>query len=167
MRLVIQQIINIKLTTMAFLVKEEMKTVMYQYQLEQITEEDDTIIETGINVAVEEVRSYLTPNSKKAWQDGRLVYDVDAVFSATGNDRNALLLEYTKVCAEWQIIKLCNADIIYDHVKERYDRVVAWLRQLAAGDVSISSLPTLDPEGENVINKEPFAFGSRTKFNHE
>lgn len=152
---------------MAFLVKEEMKTVMYEYQLDQITEADDSIIETGISVAIEEVRSYITPNNQKSWQDGRLIYDVDAVFSATGTDRNALLLEYTKVCAEWHIIKLCNADVIYDHVKERYDRVIDWLKMLQAGKVSISSLPTLDPEAENITNKEPFAFGSRTKFNHE
>lgn len=149
-----------------FLETDEMKTVMYVYQLEQITENDDSIILQGINAAIEEMKSYLQLNQKKEWLDGRTVYDVDAVFAATGSERNALLLEMAKTMAEWWIIRLCNADVIYDQVKDRYDRAIAYLVKVNRGEVTIGSLPTVDfsePENEN---KKPYRSGSRPKFNH-
>ncbi|MFC4262462.1 phage protein Gp36 family protein [Ferruginibacter yonginensis] len=151
-----------------FIQKEELKSTMYSYQLEQISEGDDSIILMGINAAVDEVKSYLTSNNKKTWIDGRPLYDVATIFAATGNNRNALLLEITKTVAEWWIIKLCNADAIYEHVKERYDRAITYLKQLGKGEVTISSLPLLPTDGSN--NAEtiaPFRMGGRPKFSHE
>jgi hypothetical protein len=151
-----------------FLNANELTSAAYQYQLDQITEGDNTIIETGIATAIEEVRGYLTPNFKQKYNDGRLIYDTEAIFSATGTDRNALILQLTKTVAIWHIIQLCNADIMYEQAKERYDRAIKTLKSLADGEITISSLPTIDPEEEgSVANKQPFRFGSREKFNYE
>ena len=147
-----------------FLTKEDMPSTIYGYQLEQITEGDDDIIDIAMAAAEEEVRSYLSGNNKKQWQDGRLQYDVHAILSETGAARNALILKHATTIAKWWVVELCNADVIYEQTKERYDRAVAWLNKLAKGEVNLSSLPQIDTE---LSAKEPFSFGSRKKFNHE
>lgn len=152
---------------MAFIEIEEMKTVMYDYQLDQITENDDSIISMGIATAIEEVRSYLTPNSQHQFRDGRLIYDTEAIFSATGTDRNDLILAITKTVAEWWITQLCNADIVYEQIKDRYDRATKWLNQLKNGELNLTTLPQLDLFGDANPNAPTLHFGSRTKFNHE
>lgn len=150
-----------------FLDKSELKTATYQYILEQITEGDDTIIEFGISAGIEEVKSFLTPNNKHEWLDGRMMYDSNAIFSATGTDRNPLILQFTKTVSIWNIIQLCNADMIYEKEKERYDRAIDYLKQLASGKVTISSLPKLDPATDEPANHNPFIMIGRKKFNHE
>lgn len=147
-----------------FIESEELKTVLYSYQLDQITEGDDTIVLMAINAAVDQAKSYLRPNDKKEWLDGRRRYDVDAVFSKTGTDRNALLLEMTKNIAVWFIVRLANVDMLHEQVKDRYDRSISWLKMVNKGEITLD-LPVLTiPEGEQ---PEPFRYGSRKKFNHE
>lgn len=147
-----------------FLRTEDMPSTMYGYQLEQITEGDDTIVDIAMAAAEEEVRSYLTGNNMRKWQDGRLHYDVDTILAATGATRNALILKHAIIIAKWWIVDLCNADIVYEQTKERYDRSVEWLTKLAKGEINLSSLPMITTTPEE---KQPFSFGSRKKFNHE
>lgn len=147
-----------------FLKKEDLGSSMYGYQIEQITEGDDTRIDIALQAAEEEVRSYLTQNYKKQWQDGRLQYDAEAILTAVDEERNQLLVKMTVVIAKYWIIELCNADLIYEQAKERYDRAIKWLKDLASGDVNLSTLPLINTEE---TTQEPFGFGSRTKFNHE
>lgn len=153
-----------------FLQKSDLRSTIYQYQLDQITEDDDTIVTMGIEAAIIEVKSCLTPSNKKEWNDGRVKYDAEAIFATTGTNRNQLILELTKTVAEWWIIKLCNADILFEQVKERYEKAVDYLNKVAKGERTITSLPTLatptDGNG-NTVNIAPFRMGGREKFNHE
>lgn len=152
-----------------FLQKEDLKNNIYNYQIDQITEGDDGIVLQAMASAEEELRSYLQGNHKKEYLDGRLRYNVDAILSATGEDRNAMLLNCAINIAKWNIVDLCNADIIYEQTKERYDRAIDWLKQLAKGDVNLSNLPTIKDDEEDNNNKgnQAFVYGSRKKFNHE
>lgn len=149
-----------------FLQKNDMPSTIYGWKIEQIIEGDDTILQIAMAAAEEEVRSYLTGNYKREWGDGRLQYDVDAIFSATGTARNPLILKHCVVIAKWWLVDLSNADIIMEQARERYDRSVDWLKQLSRGDINLSSLPTID-EDDVDPDRQPFAFGSRKKFNHE
>lgn len=152
---------------MAFLVKEELKQVIYEYQLDQITENDDTIVEMAIETAIEEVKSYLTINEQHQFRDGRLIYDTDLIFSQTGTSRNSLILSLTKTVAEWWITQLCNAEIIYEQIKDRYDRAISYLKKLQSGEVSISTLPQSTAFDDSNPEAPQLIYGSRTKFNHE
>ncbi|MGB0869483.1 MAG: phage protein Gp36 family protein [Flavobacteriales bacterium] len=149
-----------------FATKEDLKNNIYQYQVNQITQGDDSIVLQALETAIDEVRSYLEPNEKREFLDGRFRYDVSAIFSATGNNRNALILNHVITIAKWYIIDLSNVDILYDKAKERYDRAIEWLMKLAKGDVNLSSLPQISVS-ETVDNEKPFSMGSRPKFNHE
>ncbi len=135
-----------------FIDKTDLPTVIYNYQLEEITEGDDSIITQNCAAAIEEVRSYLS-NS----------YDCDLIFAATGIDRNPLLLEFAKNMALWYIIRLSNVDIIYNQAKERYDRAIKWLTAVNAGEVS-PNLPRLTaPDGTVATKIHVF---SNRKFGH-
>lgn len=151
-----------------FLEKEDLGSVIYNYQIDQITEGNDDLVLNAIAAAIDQVKSYLTGNNQREWIDGRIVYDVEAIFNSTGNNRNALILAHTKTIAKWWIIELCNADIIQEQAQERYNTSVSWLTDLAKGDVTLSTLPVLDQSvNEDEEQTEPFRSGSRLKFNHE
>ena len=150
---------------MAFLEKADFKTIIREYQLNSITDNDDTIIDTAIEMAIEEVSSILTADSNKIWQDGRRHYDVEAIFSTTGNNRNALMLGNTKIVAIWHLLILCNTGLDYQEAEGRYDRAIKYLKQLAKGEVNSRTLPLITTEPPE--DELPFGFGSRPKFNHE
>ena len=150
-----------------FIELEDLNGVIYDYQVDQITDGDDAIVLQGIAAAEEEARSYLTPNpNQREYLDGRLLYDVDAIFSASGDNRNALILQHTLTMAKWHIIQLCNADVLYEQAKERYDRAIDWFNKMSKGSINLSSLPLLELSDDN-NDKQPFSFGSRAKFNHD
>ena len=132
-----------------FIQEEELRSVAYSYQLEQIVENDATILQMAIEAATEEVRGYLSSR-----------YDTAAAFAATGADRNPLLVEITKDIALWYIIRLSNVDIIYEPVKERYDRAVQWLDRVARFTIT-PDLPAATDENGDYI--QPLRCGSMPK----
>lgn len=148
-----------------FIELEEMKTVIYPYQQDMITESDDSIKTQAIKAAIKQAKSYLMPNNKKEWNDGRLRYDVDAVFDAEGDERDELIMEMTKNIAFFNLVRLCNADILYEKAKEMYDRAITWFRDVNKGNITLD-LPLLDLDITEP-DYQPFTYGSRLKFNHE
>lgn len=135
-----------------YLKAEELNGSMYAHIIDEITEGDTQIVLQAIEAAIEEVRSYL-----------RVRYDVTKVFEAEGSARNALILENTKVITVWNIIKLSNAETIYEMWKERYDRVINYLVKVADGEAA-PDLPLITNEQGNIVIKAKF--GSNPKFNH-
>jgi phage gp36-like protein len=122
-----------------FLTIAELKTVIYDYQLAEIVEDDTAIVEMAIQAATEEVKSYL-----------RSRYDVEATFATEDGERNPLILEITKDVALWQIIRLSNPDILHERVKDRYDRAIEWLDKVAKGLISPALPIAQDETGEDV-----------------
>jgi len=164
-----------------FVSSTEMKSVLYQYQMNQIAENDNSIIEQGILAAVTEVRGYfeaanarretagLTQQQYNAWK----IYDVDAIFSATGTERDPFVMRMVQRVAAYNICELSNVDIIYDHVKERYDNTILTLEKIAGmGDYATSriilyGLPSPSTTTTTTTTAAPFRMTSRQKFNHE
>ncbi len=152
-----------------FLEEKDLDSTIYEYQLEAITEGNEQIILEALMTAEEEVRSYLSLNNKRQKYDGRLIYDVDKILSAKGTDRNPMIKNTMISIAKWHIVDLCNADVIYEHAKERYDRAVTWLNKLSKGEITLNTLPVIEnnPTETDDDSTAPFAYGSREKFNHE
>jgi hypothetical protein len=154
-----------------FIQQDELKSAIYDYQLEEITESDPDIVIMAIGAAEEEMKSYLNPNDQVRWDDGRRRFDVNAIFGATGTDRNALILQLCKTITIYHITQLSNVDVLHERIKERYDRAIDWLEKVA-GVGKYAGAPGINPglpviavaEGEE---KQPFRHGSREKFNHE
>ena len=152
-----------------FLEIKDLENSIYDYQVEQITEGNEQIVLEALATAEEEVRSYISLNNKRAKYDGRLIYDVDKILSATGTARNPMIKNTMVTIAKWYIVDLCNADIIYETAKDRYDRAITWLNKLSNGDLTLSTLPVIDNNSTETDDDStaPFAYGSREKFNHE
>jgi phage gp36-like protein len=134
---------------MAYLTKEEMSTHLYAENIEVITRGDDTMTEAAIDAAISEAKSYLNG------------YDRAAIFEATGDARNTLLLTFVKDMAAWHLINLSNAGTEYTHRENRYNRAVNWLKELQKGNVS-PDLPTLENE-DGVDDSATIRFGSNEK----
>ncbi|MDN3671683.1 DUF1320 family protein [Flavobacterium branchiarum] len=150
-----------------FLEKADLGSVIYAYQIDQITEGNDDLVAQALAAAEEEAKSYLTPNINKLEAlDGRILYDTEVIFSATGLDRNALILQHCLTLAKFHIATLCNADFIYEQAKERYDRAIEWFTKLSKGTVVLTSLPRITLDDTN-SDRNPFSSGSRAKFNHD
>jgi len=163
---VIVQVENINY--MAFLEEADMGSAIYEYQIEQIADGNDEALSDAISAAVEEVKSYLTQNDRKEYNDGRPHYDVQTIFAKTGSARNSVLLQKTKTIAKFHFIELCNADILYERAQKNYDRAVTYLKDLAKGIVTLSDLEII-VEDDSTTTDEPLPYrsGSRIKFNHE
>lgn len=129
----------------------ELNTVAAEYKLEEITDYDDSIAQQCILAAVKRVRRMLS---------GR--YDVDSIFAAKGEERDAELLEICKNIALWFLVRRCNVDILYNRVKETYDRDMEYLEELKNGDIP-SDLPLREVDGLPV---GVFRSGSNRKFSH-
>ena len=108
-----------------FITKEEIKTHLYDYQVDQITDNDDTIVVSAIDTAVAEVKAYLANR-----------YDVETIFSKTGSERSALVVEHVKVCAVYHLVLLCNVDAMFERYEQAYDRTITFLKQVADGLLS-------------------------------
>lgn len=156
-----------------FITTDEMKSVLYSYQMNEIAEGDETIITSGILAGISEVKAYFTASNQKQWEDGRPKYDVNAIFGATGNKRDPFVMRMCKTVAAWNICELANVDIIYEHVKERYQNVISTLEKIAGiGEYKDSptltpDLPTITSGSQSDATQKPFRYGSRPKFNHE
>ncbi len=129
-----------------------MQTVIYEHVMDDISANDDATVQQCIEAAVSEMKSYLASR-----------YDVDTIFATTGNDRDPLILEDTKVIAVWNLIRLSNSELIYEQWRERYDRVINFLKQVSAGSITPTLPIATDEQGNPVIKSR---FGSNPKFQH-
>jgi phage gp36-like protein len=122
--------------------------------LDALTRDDDTIIEICEDRAIAEMRGYLSRR-----------YDCDRIFSATGTDRNQLILMMAIDIAVYHIFCIHNPQKMSQIRKDRYDRAMEWLKQVADEDISIDGAPFL-PE-EELLAKATFLIRSnRKRVNH-
>lgn len=106
------------------------------------TDYDPQIVEICEDRAVSEMRSYL---NKK--------YDCDAIFSAHGNERHALVLMFAVDIAIYHIFCQHNPYKISKIRQDRYDRAVEWLKGVMRGNVTIDGAPLL-PAGNLEENSQ-------------
>jgi phage gp36-like protein len=118
--------------------------------LDALTRDDDSLVEICEDRAIAEMRGYLSRR-----------YDVDVIFSATGSNRNQLILMMALDIAVYHVFCIHNPQKISQIRKDRYDRAKEWLKQIADEDISIDGAPLL-PEEERA-NKATFLTKSNPK----
>lgn len=167
-----------------FITKTDLKSVLYEYQLDQIAENDDSILDDGIAAAITEVRSYfdaanarretagLSKQEYAAWK----LYDTDAIFSATGTNRDSFVMRLCMRIAAYNICELANVDVLDNHLRERYENTIKTLEKIAGlgeyaqSRIVLSNLPSPTPSGDDDSSSDaskPFRMVSRPKFHHE
>ena len=136
-----------------YVTKEEIKTHLYDYQIDQITNGDDTIVTSAIAAAEGEVKAYLANR-----------YDTEAIFAQTGTGRSELVAAHVKTIAAYRLLLLCNVDAIYERYQTAYDHSVEFLKRVADGllspDLPYRQTGSGKPAGTIQIESNP-------KFKHD
>lgn len=137
---------------MAYLTPQELKTHLYQEQLDAIVREDEMLILLAIDTAIAEAKSYLA------------AYDRNRIFSADGQeDRNPLLYTLVKDMAIWHLIVICNAGVQMEYREGRYNRAIQWLKDVQRGNAS-PDLPRVDTNADGKEDAPAvYKYGSNPK----
>lgn len=123
---------------MAFLAKEELKTVAQIPLINKIINDDNNIVTEIIEESIALMTSYLSR-----------YYDTNKIFVQEGNNRNKGVLKRLKDIVIYEIYER--------HTREqnavamrRYSEAMAWLEKLNTGEFGDHTLPT--PEDEDNDN---------------
>lgn len=135
-----------------FISKEDFDATVHRDILEAITRQDDAVVEICTERAIAEMRCYLS---------GR--YDCDAVFSATGKERNQLVLMMLTDMAVYHLFCLHNPQKLSQMRKDRYERAVEWLKAVRRGDISVDGLPPAQKSPEEAVASCPYQMRSNPK----
>lgn len=118
--------------------------------LDALVRDDETLVEICEDRAIAEMRGYL---SKR--------YDCNAIFSASGEERNQLILMMVIDIAVYHIFCIHNPQKLSQVRKDRYERAVEWMKAVANEEVAIDGAPLL-PE-EDRARKAALMFKSNPK----
>lgn len=129
-----------------------MKTVTYEYRIEEMTDADDSILLQCLLAAIKRVRGYLSAR-----------YDTDAIFTAKGADRDADIVEICKHVALWFLVQRSNVDVMFDHVREMYDRDIVYLTAVSRAEIAADLPLRKDENGDTTVAPR---MGSNPKFSH-
>jgi hypothetical protein len=121
------------------IIPDDLKTHIYPEILEEISRADDTIITTAIDNGISEVKIYLSR------------YDLTQLFGDAGTDTAASFTDpyLTGICKDvicWNLIKLANPNVNYQHIRQCYDDAITALKMIQAGKAN-PNWPYLDPSG--------------------
>lgn len=117
--------------------------------LNALVRDDETLVEICEDRAIAEMRGYL---SKR--------YDCNAIFSASGEGRNQLILMMVIDIAVYHIFCIHNPQKLSQVRKDRYERAVEWMKAVANEEVSIDGAPLLS---EDRARKSALMFKSNRK----
>ena len=137
-----------------FITLEDYDASIHREILDALVRDDETIIEIIENRAVSEMRSLL--NNR---------YDCDRLFSETGQRRNQLVLMIALDIAIYHIFCIHNPQKLSQMRKDRYDRAMAWLKEVNRGRASIDGAPLL-PDGVLADNSQFLTVSNRKRVNH-
>lgn len=129
---------------------EDYDASVHREILDALVRDDQSLVEICEDRAIAEMRCYL---SKR--------YDCDAIFSASGEDRNQLILMMVIDIAVYHIFCIHNPQKLSLIRKDRYERAVEWMRAVADEEISIEGVPML-PEDERA-SKASLMFKSNRK----
>lgn len=129
---------------------EDYDASVHREILDALVRDDQSLVEICEDRAIAEMRCYL---SKR--------YDCDAIFSASGEDRNQLILMMVIDIAVYHIFCIHNPQKLSQIRKDRYERAVEWMRAVADEEISIDGVSLL-PEDERAA-KGSLMFKSNRK----
>jgi len=120
-----------------------------------ITQAQPEVVERAEREAVEEICGYLRPK-----------YDVEAVFAATGEARNAQVVMLAADIALYHMVASQPQRMGYEIREARYRRAVKWLEDAAAGRV-VPDLPVAGAGGSVAGTGNTPLWGSMWKRGNE
>ena len=142
-----------------FITPEDFKAVVDNKTLDVINQSDPANLDRAVGYAIEEISGYL--RGMEPAKTGIRPYDIQAIFSATGDDRNRQLVMYTCDIALYHLISWLPQKMGFEIRQLRYERAIAWLEDVQAGKV-ILDVPLI-PEDNDGADQTPIRWGSWDK----
>lgn len=137
-----------------FINLEDYDASIHREILDAITRNDEAVIEICEDRAIKEMRGCLSAR-----------FDVDALFSAEGSARNELVLMIAIDITVYHLFCIHNPKNLSQMRKDRYERAVEWLKQVAAFEIAVDGAPKLPEEIEK--QNSPWLMKSNPKrINH-
>jgi phage gp36-like protein len=131
-----------------FIQKSDLRQSILIEELDEITRNNTVVIDASMSAAIAEARMYLFDT-----------FDTDAIFNATGNNRNALIVQLTVDMAVYKIVATCQAGIDMADRLARYEMAVRWLRAAAKTEI-YADLPR---RADNATAQTNIVYGSNPK----
>lgn len=128
-----------------FIDNEDYKVVIGDAALKVISQASPDTVTNAEAEAIEEMAGYLRP-----------VYDTDAIFSATGNSRNRLVVMYAADIVLYHLTASQPQKMGSEIRKERYERAIRWLEGVQAGKI----IPDLPLAGSDAAGDGASGFGT-------
>lgn len=132
-----------------FINEEDYKVVIGDSALKVISQCSAENIANAETEAIEEISSYLRP-----------VYDTKTIFSATGSDRNRLIVMYTADIALYHLTASQPQRMGSEVRKERYDRAIKWLEGVQSGKI-VPDLPVMEDDDSGAATTPTMFFSDR------
>ena len=140
---------------MTFLTIDDFKAVCDQQTLNVIDQADTANLDRAERYAIEEVSSYL-----------RSRFDTAAAFSASGDQRNGLLVMILADVCLYHLIAWLPKRIGFEIRETRYKQAIDWLKDVQAGKASPDLPVPTDPDtGE--VTSQPVRFGGWAKSEYQ
>lgn len=121
-----------------FITMQDYDASIHSEILARLIRDDESIVEICEDRAISEMRGYLSAR-----------YDVEALFSAEGAERNQLVLMMAIDITVYHLFCIHNPQKLSAMRKDRYERAVEWLKQVAAFKVTVDGAPLLQKEELN------------------
>lgn len=138
-----------------FLLQNELNTVGVDEIINKIVANESAIVSDIIIESIDLAKSYL-----------HSYYDTDAIFSASGLDRNLTLLKHIKGIAIFEIYSRRSKGI-NEMAKFRYDEALLWLEKVSTGKIKPDLPPKLEDTDGDGNPDSPASFmklGSRKTY---
>lgn len=132
-----------------FITTEDYKVVIGESSLNVVTQADAANRQKAESEAIEEISGYLRPK-----------YNVNAIFAATGTDRNSYLVMIACDIALYHLITSQNAKMGLEVREKRYERAIKWLEGVQKGTI-VPNLPIATDEHGEPAN--PLHYGSEKR----
>jgi len=125
-----------------FLTKDDFVGSIKGNLLDQITEFDDDHIKRAIELAIEQMKGYLSAR-----------YDVDAIFDEDQDpeDRNPVIVAYCIDIALYHLYRLLPSHKVPDMRTDRYYEAKEWLEGVMECKINPPNLPVPDSGDKNYI----------------
>lgn len=130
-----------------FLTLEDYRSVCDDYEFRTISGNSEAR-ETAEAAALEQVASYL-----------RHRYDIDRALSASGAERNSMLVQCAVNISLWLMVHRLPQNMGHERRECLYNDAIKWLRDIQAGKAS-PDLPTYGSEDGDDDTRNPIRAGS-------
>lgn len=97
---------------MSFITKKDLRIAIREYQLDEITEADDTLVEIAISHAIGEMKPYLHR------------YDTGRLFATTANQRPDILVRFAVDIAIFELCSIALPDQDLENRRALYKRAI-------------------------------------------